>query len=67
MLEACAKKAIGENKDREVIVLCCDGQYASSWWFALSEIIGYKSVSIYDGSMEDWCTDESSPLIDSEG
>ena len=57
-----ASKYVGENKDREVIVVCVNGQFASSWWFALSEILGYKDVRIYDGSMEDWCCEEGSPL-----
>ncbi len=61
-LASLAYKAVGEDKDREVIVLCCNGQYASSWWFVFSEVLGYKKVSIYDGSMEEWCKDEG-PLI----
>lgn len=62
ILQSLAYNKIGDNKDREVIVLCCNGQYASSWWFVLSEILGYKKVAIYDGSMEDWCKDDK-PLI----
>jgi thiosulfate/3-mercaptopyruvate sulfurtransferase len=64
-LQAHAYRAIGDNKDREVIVLCCNGQFASSWWFVLSEMLGYKKVAIYDGSMEEWCRDEKAPLIES--
>jgi len=67
VLDAYANRVMNENKDREVIVMCCDGQYASSWWFVLSEMLGYKTVAIYDGSMEEWCKDDASPLVDSEG
>jgi len=65
-LKSIAYKAIGDNKEREVIVLCCNGQYASSWWFVLSEVLGYRKVSIYDGSMEEWCKDEGPFIIVSE-
>jgi thiosulfate/3-mercaptopyruvate sulfurtransferase len=53
---------IGNDRNREIIILCTDGHYASAWWFVMSEILAYKNVRIYDGSMEDWCCDETSPL-----
>jgi len=61
-LQALASRHVGENRNREIIVVCSNGQFASSWWFALSEILGYRDVRIYDGSMEDWCCEEGSPL-----
>jgi len=61
-LQALASKHVGDNRKREIIVVCSNGQFASAWWFALSEILGYMDVRIYDGSMEDWCCAEGSPL-----
>jgi thiosulfate/3-mercaptopyruvate sulfurtransferase len=61
-LRSLASKVVGDSREREIIVLCCNGQFASAWWFALSEILGYKDVKVYDGSMEDWCGDENAPL-----
>jgi thiosulfate/3-mercaptopyruvate sulfurtransferase len=61
-LQAITSRFIGDDRNREIIILCTNGQYASSWWFALSEILDYKDVRIYDGSMEEWCCDETSPL-----
>ncbi len=61
-LQGVASKNVGENRDREIIVVCSNGQFASSWWFVLSEMLGYRDVRIYDGSMEDWCCDEAAPL-----
>jgi thiosulfate/3-mercaptopyruvate sulfurtransferase len=61
-LKLLASKAVGDVKDKEIIVLCCNGQFASSWWFALSEMLGYIDVKIYDGSMEEWCGDKDMPL-----
>ncbi len=66
-LGALASKAVGDNRDRQIIVLCCNGQFASSWWFVLSEMLGYRDVKIYDGSMEEWCNDEKAPLTQSDG
>ncbi len=67
ILGSLASKAVGESKDREIVVLCCTGRFASSWWFVLSEILGYKDVRIYDGAMEEWCGDETAPLESTGG
>ena len=61
-LKFLATRAVGDAKDKEIIVLCCNGQFASSWWFALSEMLGYRDVKIYDSSMEEWCGDKDMPL-----
>jgi thiosulfate/3-mercaptopyruvate sulfurtransferase len=62
-----ASKGVGDAKDKEIVLLCCNGQFASSWWFALSEVLGYRDVKIYDGSMEEWCRDPEAPLVESTG
>jgi len=61
-LRALASKHVGDHRNREIIVVCSNGQFASAWWFALSEILGYGNVRIYDGGMEDWCCEEGPPL-----
>ena len=61
-LKNIASRTLGDNLNKETIVLCCNGQFASSWWFMLSEVLGYKNVKIYDGSMEEWCNDPYAPL-----
>ena len=61
-LKNIASRTLGDNLNKETIVLCCNGQFASSWWFMLSEVLGYKKVKIYDGSMEEWCNDPYAPL-----
>ena len=66
-LRALASKHIGDNRMREIIVVCSNGQFASAWWFALSEILEYRDVRIYDGSMEEWCCDEKAPLTEIPG
>ncbi|KAB7619637.1 sulfurtransferase [Alkalilimnicola sp. S0819] len=44
------------------ITFCNTGHWASTGWFALSEIAGYQNVTMYDGSMVEWAADESRPL-----
>jgi len=61
-LEAMAKKAVGEDKSREIIVYCDSGRFASAWWYLLSETFSYKNVKVYDGSVQDFAKDPSAPL-----
>lgn len=62
-LKFLASTYAGDEKNKEIVVLCCNGQFASSWWFALSEMLGYVNTKIYDGSMEEWCGDKDAPLV----
>jgi thiosulfate/3-mercaptopyruvate sulfurtransferase len=39
---------------RGIIVYCGVGGYASTNYFVLSEVLGYKNVKIYDGSAQEW-------------
>jgi thiosulfate/3-mercaptopyruvate sulfurtransferase len=41
-------------KNQEVIVYCGVGGYASSWWFVLTQVLGYQNVKLYDGAAQDW-------------
>lgn len=45
---------VGNNKNKEIIVYCGVGGYASTMYFVLSEKLGYRNVKIYDGSAQDW-------------
>lgn len=54
ILGAMAAGVIGPNPHREIIVYCGVGGYASSWWFALTQILGYRNVKIYDGAAQEW-------------
>ncbi len=61
-IEQMAAGVIGEDKDQEVITYCGVGGYASTWWFLLTQLLGYRNVKIYDGSMEAW-VDGKNPLV----
>ncbi|HEX7504460.1 MAG TPA: rhodanese-like domain-containing protein [Syntrophales bacterium] len=61
-LEVMAKKVVGEDKSREIIVYCDSGKVASGWWYLLSQSMGYKNVKLYDGSAQDFARDPSVPL-----
>lgn len=53
-LRGMALDVIGPFKHDEVIVYCGVGGYASSWWFVLTEVLGYRNVKLYDGSWQEW-------------
>ena len=59
-LRAMASGVIREPKgherhwDQEIIVHCGVGGYASSWWFVLTQVLGYENVKFYDGSSQEW-------------
>lgn len=51
-LEALAADVV--DKDDNIIVYCGVGGYASSWWFVLTQVLGYENVKFYDGSAQEW-------------
>jgi thiosulfate/3-mercaptopyruvate sulfurtransferase len=42
------------QKNQEIIVYCGVGGYASSWWFVLTQLLGYQNVKLYDGAAQEW-------------
>ncbi len=54
ILKAMAAGAVDKHRDREIIVYCGVGGYASSWWFVLTQVLGFKNVKFYDGAAQDW-------------
>ncbi|MEM3551980.1 MAG: rhodanese-like domain-containing protein [Candidatus Bathyarchaeia archaeon] len=61
-LEKMASGVIDKNKNREVIIYCGVGGYASTLYFVLSEVLGYKNVKMYDGSAQEW-TGAGEPVV----
>lgn len=53
---------IGNDKNREIIVYCDSGRLASSWWFMLTQVSGYKNVAMYDGSSQDFMKNPNFPI-----
>lgn len=54
LIAGMADGVVGPDKDQEIVTYCGVGGYASTWWFLLTQLLGYKNVKIYDGSMEGW-------------
>ena len=61
-LKNMASGVVGSDLSKEIIVYCDSGRVASAWWFILSDVLGYKNVKMYDGSMEEWTKDEAAPV-----
>ena len=53
---------VGIGPDKDNIVFCNTGHWASTTWFVLSEVLGLPDVKNYDGSMVEWTADPSRPL-----
>lgn len=59
--------AVGLGSDDENIAFCNTGHWASIAWFGLSEVMGNKNTSMYDGSMAEWTADDARPVDDKTG
>jgi len=53
-LQELAKSVIGNNRHQEIIIYCGVGGYASSWWYVLTQELGYTNVKIFDGAAQEW-------------
>lgn len=45
-----------------MIVYCDSGRVSSTWWYMLTQVLGYRSVKNYDGSIQDWAADPNAPV-----
>jgi thiosulfate/3-mercaptopyruvate sulfurtransferase len=61
-LSSIASGVIGNDTAKEIITSCDTGKVCTGWSFLLTELLGYKNVKVYDGSMEDWSKDPSGPM-----
>jgi thiosulfate/3-mercaptopyruvate sulfurtransferase len=57
-----ALTVLGDNMEKEIIDYCGVGGYASPVWFLLTQVVGYKDVKFYDGSMQEWTADPEAPV-----
>jgi thiosulfate/3-mercaptopyruvate sulfurtransferase len=57
-----AESAVGNDRMKEIILYCDTGKACSTWWFLLKELLGYKNVRTYDGSMQEWTMDPNAPI-----
>jgi thiosulfate/3-mercaptopyruvate sulfurtransferase len=61
-LEEIASKVVGTDKSKEIITYCDAGKCCPTWAFLLREVLGYRSVRLYDGSFEEWAKDPTLPV-----
>lgn len=61
-LETAAAPVVGKDLSREMIVYCDTGKVCSAWWYMLTQVLGYKNVKGYDGSMMEWAKDPNAPV-----
>ncbi len=61
-LESMAHGVVGRDKGKEIIAYCGVGAYASVWSYILTELLGYRNVKVYDGSLQEWILDPAGPV-----
>jgi len=60
-LKAMYEKA-GVTADKDIIIYCDTGVLATHGWFVLHELLGYKNVKVYDGSMREYANMFDTPM-----
>lgn len=53
---------VGLAENEKNITFCNTGHWSSIAWFGLSEVLGNKNTTMYDGSMAEWAADPSRPV-----
>jgi len=61
-LAVLAAGVVGKDLDREMITYCDTGKCCPTWHFVLKELLGYKRVYLYDGSLQEWTADPDAPV-----
>jgi len=63
-LEAMAEGVgLPKDKDAKIIVYCNSAQQAGMGYFILHNVMGYRNVKTYDGSMLEYAQDKELPLV----
>lgn len=57
------QSVIKDDQHNEIIIYCGVGTGSTALWFVLSELLGYRHVKVYDGSMDEWAKDLNCPLV----
>jgi len=61
-LAAIAEAAIGIDRSAAIVTYCDVGQCCPTWSYLLTEVLGYKNVRLYVGSMQEWMQDPQAPV-----
>ncbi len=61
-LRAIAEEAAGKDLNAAIVTYCDAGQCCPTWSYLLTEVLGYKNVRLYVGSMQEWMQDPRAPV-----
>ncbi|HNV56575.1 MAG TPA: sulfurtransferase [Smithellaceae bacterium] len=61
-LRAIAEEAAGKDLNAAIVTYCDAGQCCPTWSYLLMEVLGYKNVRLYVGSMQEWMQDPRAPV-----
>ena len=65
-LKLCLCKIKCKRKKRLCFFFCNTGWFASTVWFALSEVAGIENVKLYDGSLAHWTLNPKNEVINGQ-
>jgi thiosulfate/3-mercaptopyruvate sulfurtransferase len=52
-----------KDKNKKIIIYCNSAQQAGMGYFVLHDLMGYRNVKVYDGSMLEYAQDTKLPLV----
>ena len=55
-------KAAGITADKEIILYCASSVRAGVVFMALTDLLEFSNVKVYDGAYYEWCADETNPI-----
>ncbi|NLA41112.1 MAG: sulfurtransferase [Smithella sp.] len=61
-LTVIAEAAAGKDRNAAIVTYCDAGQCCPTWSYLLTEVLGYKNVRLYVGSMQEWMQDPQAPV-----
>lgn len=62
ILKKIVEGVVGIDRDREIIVYCGVGGYASAIWYILAQVFEYVNAKIYDGGWQEWVKEPVGPI-----
>ncbi|HEX9023994.1 MAG TPA: rhodanese-like domain-containing protein, partial [Geobacteraceae bacterium] len=53
-IKAMATGVVGKDTSKDMILYCDSGRLSAGLAYVLTNVLGYKNVHMYDGSLQDW-------------
>lgn len=61
-LTAIVEAAAGKDRSAAIVTYCDMGQCCPIWSYLMKQVLGYRNVKLYVGSMQEWMQDPHAPV-----